>query len=694
MGYKGQVQLVKGSAIILMLCFFATVSLPALAAESIKAESTLEAYQWTDDDLTKVAYADKHTKKHMLRVRINMPFDEGSHLVDVYKNDNIIKMSGFILNAGDKITFYMDITKQMFSEQYLDGDELTIVFSKDRGHAQLTELARTTVNGIGLLTTPTFALPYLSTSDGRAQNIIVRHYRPAMGRSTLDVGELYARSRDFGFYRPVADYTAIGEKDGNVFALSEKDGVKSTMLSSDFLQSLQHGDVVSAYTTTSEGRFSKATSKMIDKTPRNVQQKGDNICAELLYGSEGDVILVDESGTPLQDGGGNLLTGTIGILENGTAAVTVLLPADQRAVLNGKTVRLQLKERSDNSVTSAPFVLKTVAEKDDLVKALNIAQRVKESDRFTYANADAKDAFIATLKKAEILLQDPNAGQTEVDIIVQKLKETAAVLNGEKPIVPAISETNARSEKNHNVTSRDYSKQNQNTINTEEKIEHDAQADNEIDNQADRQVAPTPQLIAASAPYLHGYSDGSFAPESAMTRAETAAILSRLLLVEKHRDTKTVPFRDVMEDDWYAGAVVKLCDEKILSGYEDNTFRPQKPISRAEFAALLSRLANKTEPTNAPTFHDVPQDHWAKDAIAFVADTGWMRGTTAAQFTPDRPLTRAETTVILNRLTGRNHAALKTTAPRQFSDVPATHWAANDILIAANVVAFDEDNIK
>lgn len=73
------------------------------------------------------------------------------------------------------------------------------------------------------------------------------------------------------------------------------------------------------------------------------------------------------------------------------------------------------------------------------------------------------------------------------------------------------------------------------------------------------------------------------------------------------------------------------------------------------------------------------QNHWAKDAVLAVANRGWMLGTAADLFAPDAALTRAEAATIIVRALGLQSAAA---GSRSFKDVPATHWAYQDIQIA------------
>ena len=110
--------------------------------------------------------------------------------------------------------------------------------------------------------------------------------------------------------------------------------------------------------------------------------------------------------------------------------------------------------------------------------------------------------------------------------------------------------------------------------------------------------------------YIIGYKDGTVKPQAKITRAEVATIFFRLLTEESRELNKATenPFSDVQAGDWYNNAISTLANMKILRGYEDGTFQPNKAITRAEMATIISAFANLTE--NTKTFTDI-EGHWA-----------------------------------------------------------------------------------
>ena len=185
--------------------------------------------------------------------------------------------------------------------------------------------------------------------------------------------------------------------------------------------------------------------------------------------------------------------------------------------------------------------------------------------------------------------------------------------------------------------------------------------------------------------YISGYADGSINPEGNITRAEVAMIFYRLL---KDQDVEiTASFPDVKDGDWFAQAVTTLASLKIITGYEDGTFAPGKQISRAEFTAIATRFAKAVNGT--VNFSDVSADHWAADNIATGSEYGWITGYEDDTFRPSKPITRAEVAAIVNRMLARAADEAYVGANRdqlvQFSDLQDTaKWYYLDMVEATN----------
>ena len=159
-------------------------------------------------------------------------------------------------------------------------------------------------------------------------------------------------------------------------------------------------------------------------------------------------------------------------------------------------------------------------------------------------------------------------------------------------------------------------------------------------------------------PYDHeGYirPGDKFRPYDALTRAEMACLLYRMLDDEQKRDSFVgydCKFTDVdiPQNTWYGRALMNLDLLGIVKGYEDGTFRPNQPVSRAEFVVLLSRI-HELE-AGEKSFPDVPKTHWAYDAIAAAGAAGWINGYEDGTFRPNQSVKRIEAVKMINNMLG------------------------------------------
>ena len=153
--------------------------------------------------------------------------------------------------------------------------------------------------------------------------------------------------------------------------------------------------------------------------------------------------------------------------------------------------------------------------------------------------------------------------------------------------------------------------------------------------------------------YIVGYGNGEVRPQNSITRAEVASIFFRLLEddVRDANYTRENNFTDVSNDAWYCSAVSTLSAMGILSGYPDAAFRPNASITRAEFAAIATRFDNNGDKTPV-SFTDII-GHWAEGEITVAANHGWVSGYGDDTFRPQNQITRAETMSLVNRVLKR-----------------------------------------
>ncbi|SNX53601.1 S8 family serine peptidase [Thermoanaerobacterium sp. RBIITD] len=92
--------------------------------------------------------------------------------------------------------------------------------------------------------------------------------------------------------------------------------------------------------------------------------------------------------------------------------------------------------------------------------------------------------------------------------------------------------------------------------------------------------------VLASRDIISGYEDNTFKPDKAVTRAEFISMLTRALAIDGN-NANIPSFKDVKSSDWYYGAVEAAKQVGLTSGYEDGTFRPNAEISRQEMTAMI-----------------------------------------------------------------------------------------------------------
>ena len=187
--------------------------------------------------------------------------------------------------------------------------------------------------------------------------------------------------------------------------------------------------------------------------------------------------------------------------------------------------------------------------------------------------------------------------------------------------------------------------------------------------------------------FLVGYTGGTFGPERNMTRAEVTTMFARLLTEQIEADkTYSNTFTDVPKGYWAANYIGYMQQLGIITGYSDGSFRPDAPVTRAEFAAIASRFEKLTE--GSKSFADVPDTYWAARYINFAATRGWVTGYSDGTFKPENTITRAEVAAVTCRLLERsadqNYIRSHFNELRTFSDMTESHWAYWYAMEAAN----------
>lgn len=187
--------------------------------------------------------------------------------------------------------------------------------------------------------------------------------------------------------------------------------------------------------------------------------------------------------------------------------------------------------------------------------------------------------------------------------------------------------------------------------------------------------------------YVIGYPDGTVHPNGQITRAEVATIFFRLLRDEV-RDgafTTSNSYSDVAYGKWYNNPISTMSALGIITGYPDGTFKPNKPITRAEFAAIAARF-DETQSGKSATFSDVI-GHWAAKEIGIAYANDWIKGYPDGTFKPDQNITRAEAMTMINRVLERkpeSPADLLTNMNKWTDNMDTSKWYYLDVQEATN----------
>ena len=190
--------------------------------------------------------------------------------------------------------------------------------------------------------------------------------------------------------------------------------------------------------------------------------------------------------------------------------------------------------------------------------------------------------------------------------------------------------------------------------------------------------------------YMFGYTDGTVRPNGYITRAEAAALVTRLLGLDTFASAAEPAFTDT-PSSWYNKAINAAVARGIMKGYPDKSFRPNAPITRAEFTQMISTIDNK--PYGVAPFADVV-GHWAERPIGSEYQAGRIKGYPDGTFRPNAFITRAEAVVILNKIFERNYDAMSAINAKnkeyikRFIDLTPSFWGFNDMVEATNTHLF------
>jgi Subtilase family/S-layer homology domain len=150
---------------------------------------------------------------------------------------------------------------------------------------------------------------------------------------------------------------------------------------------------------------------------------------------------------------------------------------------------------------------------------------------------------------------------------------------------------------------------------------------------------------------LTGYPGNYIKPRSYITRGEAVALLGRALGLNGEK--RPTVFKDVGGNYFASGYIQSAFDHGIISGFPDGTFRPDSPVTRAEMAILLANAYLLEDIHSDIAFSDVTENVTGYEQILKVATAGYTRGYPDGTFHPHESMTRYAFSVFLSR--AENH---------------------------------------
>lgn len=328
-------------------------------------------------------------------------------------------------------------------------------------------------------------------------------------------------------------------------------------------------------------------------------------------------------------------------------------------------------------------------EKNQLELLIKEKEEVKKSENYIYSSEDAKFNYDKAIEKGENILRDIEACQKDIDGCIEEILQCKENLKKEielpeepieEPEFPEedpIDEPETPEEDTNDeiieqppkpIEKPDYILYGPKALDlifsvdaSSEELRNEKEATENFDSRK----------------FIKGYPDNTFRPEGKITRAETAAMIARLLDISETKNLGK-DFVD-LKDDWYSEEINLIINAGIMKGYSDGTFRPDLPITRGEFVKVISAF-DKTNNEISP-FLDI-KGHWAEKAINQAYGNNRIKGYPDGEFKADNPITRAEAVTVLNKVFNiEDNLENENTI---FKDLSPDHWAYYEIIKAVN----------
>ncbi|MBJ6361894.1 S8 family serine peptidase [Paenibacillus sp. GCM10012307] len=149
---------------------------------------------------------------------------------------------------------------------------------------------------------------------------------------------------------------------------------------------------------------------------------------------------------------------------------------------------------------------------------------------------------------------------------------------------------------------------------------------------------------------INGTGGYRFEPNRPITRAEAVALLVKAFPTGKSDTAGNMAFKDLKSSHWAYNSIREAVNSGWVKGYSNGTFAPDRSITRAEMASMLGMaMGLKTYQVATNPFNDVKANHWAAPMISALKQSGWIDGYADRTFKPNGQAVRAEFAAILYR---------------------------------------------
>lgn len=145
--------------------------------------------------------------------------------------------------------------------------------------------------------------------------------------------------------------------------------------------------------------------------------------------------------------------------------------------------------------------------------------------------------------------------------------------------------------------------------------------------------------------YIQGFDDETFRPDGTLTRAEFVTIINKMYNYTVDMDNI---FIDIKSDEWYYKAVLIGVQAGYIKGHDDKTFRPNDPVTREQVCVMLNRILNVAEIPFSQDITDAVSD-WAKDSVKKLISNRLFMLEDGGKFRATEPITRAEVCMALEK---------------------------------------------